>query len=71
MSMWFTPCWSSGSSVASASACETEPRAAAPKIVRVLSWPVCPNGAVAITVSPYLPSASSSLNLWSPAKVLS
>jgi hypothetical protein len=26
-----------------------EPSAAAPKMVRVLSWPVLPNGAVAIT----------------------
>jgi len=35
--------------VLSASACVTEPSAAAPKSVRVLSWPVFPNGAYAIT----------------------
>src|SRR5438270_386966 len=52
--MWFTPCSSRTSSVLSASAWETDPSAAAPKIVRVLSWPVLPNGAVAITVLPYL-----------------
>ena len=33
----------------SASAWETSPSAAPPKIVRVLSWPVLPNGALAIT----------------------
>ena len=49
VSMWLTPCASSSSSVRSASACETLPSAAAPKIVRLLSWPVRPNGAVAIT----------------------
>src|SRR6266540_1173695 len=48
VSMWLTPCASSRSSVRSASACETLPSAAAPKIVRLLSWPVMPNGAVAI-----------------------
>src|SRR5438309_39149 len=48
--MWFTPCSRRSSSVRSASAWETEASAAAPKIVRVLSWPVFPNGAVAITV---------------------
>ena len=37
----------------SASACVTEPSAAAPKIVRVLSWPVLPNGAFAITTKEY------------------
>ncbi len=48
MSMWLTPCSSRTSSVRSASACETDPSAAAPKIVRVLSWPVDPKGAFAI-----------------------
>ena len=43
--MWLMPCSSSSSSVRSASACVTVPSAAAPKIVRVLSWPVLPNGA--------------------------
>src|SRR5438874_3191441 len=65
--MWFTPCSSKISSVASASACETEPSAAAPKIVRVLSWPVLPNGAVAITVLPYLLSrAPEGARVWPP-----
>jgi hypothetical protein len=35
--------------VGSASGCVREPSAAAPKIVRVLSWLVLPNGAFAIT----------------------
>src|SRR5437763_6280509 len=51
--MWFTPCLSSSPSVASASACETEARAAAPKIMRVFSWPVFPNGAVPIIALRY------------------
>ena len=38
--------------MASASACVTAPSAAAPKIVRVLSCPVLPNGALAITHQP-------------------
>src|SRR3954464_8399468 len=46
--MWLTPCSSTSPSVRAAWACETEPSAAAPKIVRVLSWPVRPNGAVGI-----------------------
>ena len=46
-------CSSSSCSVASASACVTEPSAAAPKIVRVLSWPVVPNGAFAIMSGAY------------------
>src|SRR6266516_2607598 len=65
--MWFTPCLSKISSVASASACETEPSAAAPKIVRVLSWPVLPNAAVAITALPYVLSRSrEGARFWPP-----
>src|SRR5947207_14365640 len=73
--MWFTPCSRRRSSVSSASDCVTEPSAAAPKIVRVLSWPVLPNGAVAITASPYLfvressgriPGVSRDANLFRP-----
>src|SRR5262245_28318359 len=59
VSMWLTPCSSSRSRVRSASACETLATAAAPKIVRVLSWPVRPNGCLAIT-TPSVPSAVAS-----------
>src|SRR5206468_11600204 len=52
--MWSTSCSSSTSSVGSASACESEPSDAAPKIVRVLSWPVRPKGAFTITEREYL-----------------
>ena len=52
--MWFTPCSRSSSSVRSASACETWLSAAAPKMVRVLSWPVLPNGALVIRRRAYL-----------------
>src|SRR5262245_52817926 len=52
--MWFTPCSSSSSSVRSASSWVTfHPSAAAPKIVRELSWPVLPKGALAITARAY------------------
>ena len=49
VSMWLTPCSSRSSSVRPESAWETSPTAAAPKIVRLLSWPVLPKGAFAIT----------------------
>src|ERR687883_1247464 len=51
--MWFTPYCSSTSSVRSASSWVTELSAAAPKMARVLMWPVRPNGCVAII--PLLP----------------
>ena len=44
--MWFTPWRSRTSSTPSARSWRIEPRAAAPKIVRVLWWPVRPKGAV-------------------------
>jgi hypothetical protein len=52
VSMWLTPCWSSSSSVRSASPCETSDSAAAPKSTLELSWPVLPKAALAITPTP-------------------
>src|SRR4051794_31107268 len=46
--MWLMPCSRSTCSVRSASALETSPRAAAPKITRLDSCPVAPNGARSI-----------------------
>src|ERR1043166_3027206 len=53
VSMWLTPCSSNTSSVASASFCVTDASAAAPNSVRVLSWPVRPKAAFAITRRAY------------------
>src|SRR3954471_19074331 len=47
--MWLTPCARSTSSARSASPLETLPSAAAPKMTRLDSWPVAPNGACWIT----------------------
>jgi hypothetical protein len=49
-SMWLTPCSSNTSRALSASSLLTLPRAAAPKITRLDSWPVAPNGARSIIV---------------------
>src|SRR4051812_26751204 len=46
--MWLMPCSRSSSSVRSASALETSPSAAAPKITRLDSCPVAPKGARSI-----------------------
>src|SRR5579884_952605 len=53
--MWLTPYLSSTSRVRSASACDTEPSAAAPNSVRVLTCPVRPKGSVGIVIV-YVPS---------------
>src|SRR6478609_3837035 len=46
--MWLMPCSSTSSRARSASALETSPSAAAPKITRLDSCPVAPNGARSI-----------------------
>src|SRR5918997_2748592 len=46
--MWLTPWRSSRASTSSARAWPMEARPAAPKMTRLLSWPVRPNGAVGI-----------------------
>src|SRR3954465_7469162 len=52
--MWLMPCSSRSSSVRAASALETSPSAAAPKITRLDSCPVAPNGARSIMASGYV-----------------
>src|SRR4051812_17517676 len=47
--MWLTPCSSRTSRARSASPLDTLPSAAAPKITRLESCPVAPNGAASIT----------------------
>src|SRR5437879_725491 len=49
--MWLIPCSRRTSRVRSASSCVTREREAAPKMTRVLSWPVRPNGRVGIGIS--------------------
>src|ERR671936_2126805 len=51
--MWLMPCCSSSSRVRSASALETDAKAAAPKITRLDSCPVAPKGARSIMASGY------------------
>src|SRR5919107_252318 len=51
--MWLTPCSSSTSSARSASALDTLPSAAAPKITRLESCPVAPNGTRSIMSAAY------------------
>src|SRR5690349_4140709 len=50
VSMWLMPNSSSSSSTWSALSCFIAPNAAAPKMMRVLLWPVFPNALVAIMV---------------------
>src|ERR1700681_329339 len=48
--MWLMPCLSSTSRARSATSWVTLPRAAAPKRMRLLWWPVRPKGASAIAI---------------------
>src|SRR3954453_19834552 len=52
--MWLIPCSRRWLSVRSASALETSPSAAAPKITRLDSCPVAPKGARSIMASAYV-----------------
>src|ERR1700755_2099383 len=66
--MWLMPCSRRCCSVRSASALETSPRAAAPKITRLDSCPVAPNGARSIMTKEGNRSAcATSLRSWSSA----
>ena len=52
MSKWFTP-WLTAVSIAlSATPWVTSESAAAPKTARLLMWPVLPNGALSMPISP-------------------